>query len=87
MIAGIHFLSKDLKYSQLGLSRVSRSCRVSCLQMKRVTFELSDELHKKLKLLCYTESVSIGHILRECVTDFCNKHDAHLIELIDRRSK
>ena len=55
--------------------------------MKRVTFELSDELHKKLKLLCYTESVSIGHILRECVTDFCNKHDAHLIELIDRRSK
>ena len=43
--------------------------------MKRVTFELSDELHKKLKLLCYTESVSIGHILRECVTDFCNKHD------------
>ncbi len=55
--------------------------------MKRVTFELSEELHKKLKLLCYTESVSIGHILRECVTDFCNKHDAHLIELIDRRSK
>ena len=56
-------------------------------QMKRVTFELSDDLHKKLKLLCYTEGVSIGHILRECVSDFCNKHDAHLIELIDHRSK
>ena len=55
--------------------------------MKRVTFELSDELHKKLKLLCYTESVSIGHILRQCVADFCVKHDAHLIELIDKRSK
>ena len=55
--------------------------------MKRVTFELSDELHKKLKLLCYTESVSIGHILSQCVADFCVKHDAHLIELIDRRSK
>lgn len=56
-------------------------------RMKRVTFELSDELHKKLKLLCYTESVSIGHILRQCVSDFCVKHDAHLIELIDNRSK
>ena len=55
--------------------------------MKRVTFELSDELHKKLKLLCYTEGVSIGHILRECVSEFCNKHDAHLIELVDHRSK
>ena len=55
--------------------------------MKRVTFELSDELHKKLKLLCYTESVSIGHILRECVVDFCAKHDAHLIEIIDKRVK
>ena len=56
-------------------------------KMKRVTFELSDELHKKLKLLCYTESVSIGHILRQCVSDFCDKHDAHLIELIDNRSQ
>ncbi len=55
--------------------------------MKRVTFELSDDLHKKLKLLCYTESVSIGHILRQCVSDFCDKHDAHLIELIDNRSQ
>ena len=72
---------------QIWLSCVTRSCRNHCLQMKRVTFELSDELHKKLKLLCYTESVSIGHILRECVSEFCNKHDAHLIELIDRRSK
>ena len=59
----------------------------SRLGMKRVTFELSDELHKKLKLLCYTESVSIGHILRECVVDFCAKHDAHLIEIIDKRVK
>ncbi|MDB4659686.1 plasmid partition protein ParG [Synechococcus sp. AH-551-C10] len=56
-------------------------------KMKRVTFEISDELHKKLKLLCYTESVSIGHILRQCVSDFCDKHDAHLIELIDNRSQ
>ncbi len=55
--------------------------------MKRVTFELSDELHKNLKLLCYTEGVSIGHILRECVSEFCSKHDAHLIELVDHRSK
>ena len=55
--------------------------------MKRITFELHDDLHKKLKLLCYTESLSIGHILRQCVSDFCDKHDAHLIELIDKRSK
>jgi len=53
--------------------------------MKRVTFELSEELHKKLKLLSYTESVSIGHILRQCVADFCAEHDAHLIEIIDKR--
>jgi hypothetical protein len=57
------------------------------LRMKRITFELNDELHKKLKLLCYTESMSIGYILRECVSEFCDKHDAHLIELIDKRSK
>ncbi|EHA64412.1 hypothetical protein [Synechococcus sp. WH 8016] len=50
--------------------------------MKRITFELHDDLHKKLKLLCYTESLSIGHILRQCVSDFCDKHDAHLIELM-----
>lgn len=56
-------------------------------RMKRITFELNDELHKKLKLLCYTESLSIGYILRECVSEFCDKHDAHLIELIDKRSK
>ena len=55
--------------------------------MKRITFELNDELHKKLKLLCYTESMSIGYILREFVSEFCDKHDAHLIELIDKRSK
>ena len=71
--------------SYLGVSPfVSSSTR---FDMKRVTFELSDELHKKLKLLCYTESVSIGHILRECVADFCAKHDAHLIEIIDKRVK
>jgi predicted transcriptional regulator len=55
--------------------------------MKRITFELNDDLHKKLKLLCYTESMSIGYILRQCVSEFCDKHDAHLIELIDNRSK
>ncbi|MAR05515.1 MAG: hypothetical protein CL862_00190 [Cyanobium sp. NAT70] len=54
---------------------------------RRITFELSDDLHKKLKLLCYTESTSIGQILRQCVQDFCDRHEAHLIEIIDKRSK
>lgn len=72
-------MSRDLFYEFLG--------NLSSSRMKRITFELNDELHKKLKLLCYTESLSIGHILRQCVSEFCDKHDAHLIELIDKRSK
>ena len=83
----IHFFVKKSSIISKRLFFILRFHQDSCLQMKRVTFELSDELHKKLKLLCYTEGVSIGHTLRECVSDFCNKHDAHLIELIDHRSK
>tara|TARA_Y100001968_G_scaffold263037_1_gene251512 strand:- start:387 stop:554 length:168 start_codon:yes stop_codon:yes gene_type:complete len=55
--------------------------------MKRLTFDLSDELHQRFKLLSYTEGISQGAILRECVKDFCDKHDAHLIEIIDKRKK
>ena len=55
--------------------------------MKRVTFELTDEMHRRLKLLCYTEGLSQGDVLRECVQSYTDKHNAHLIELIDRRKK
>ena len=53
--------------------------------MKRITFELSDELHLRLKLLCYTEGVSQGEVLRDCVKNYTEQHNAHLIELIDKR--
>jgi len=55
--------------------------------LKRITFELSDELHHRLKLLCYTEGISQGDVLRECVDSYTKKHDAHLIEIIDKRKK
>ena len=55
--------------------------------MKRITFELSDEAHHRLKLLCYTEGTSQGEVLRECVKKYCDDHDAHLIEIIDKRKK
>ncbi|ABM76173.1 Hypothetical protein NATL1_16161 [Prochlorococcus marinus str. NATL1A] len=55
--------------------------------MKRVTFELSEELHLRLKLLCYTEGLSQGEILRECVKKYTDEHEAHLIEIIDKRKK
>ena len=54
---------------------------------KRITFEVSNELHQRLKLLCYAEDLSIGEILRQCVSDYCEKNGAHLIELIDNRKK
>ena len=55
--------------------------------MKRITFELSDELHRRLKLLCYTEGISQGEVLRECVKKYTDSHDAHLIEIVDKRKK
>ena len=55
--------------------------------MKRITFEISDELHHRLKLLCYTEGTSQGEVLRECVSNYCDSHDAHLIEIVDKRKK
>jgi len=55
--------------------------------LKRITFELSDESHHRLKLLCYTEGISQGEVLRGCVDKYCNEHDAHLIEIIDKRKK
>tara|TARA_Y100001968_G_C19207010_1_gene642797 strand:+ start:518 stop:694 length:177 start_codon:yes stop_codon:yes gene_type:complete len=53
--------------------------------LKRITFELSDELHYRLKLLCYTEGVTQGEVLRECVKNYTDTHKAHLIEIIDKR--
>ena len=53
--------------------------------IKRITFELSDELHHRLKMLCYTEGISQGEVLRKCVKDYTEEHDAHLIKIIDER--
>lgn len=61
---------------------------VVCLfWMKRITFEISNELHHRLKLLCYTEGISQGEVLRECVKNYTDSHEAHLIEIIDKRKK
>ena len=55
--------------------------------VKRITFEVSNNLHHKLKLLCYTEGISQGEVLRECVRNYCKTHDADLIEIVDKRKK
>ena len=55
--------------------------------LKRVTFELSDELHHRLKMLCYTEGISQGDVLRQCVKNYTEEHNAHLIKIIDERKK
>ena len=59
--------------------------KLDYLVLKRITFEISDEAHHRLKLLCYTEGTSQGEVLRECVKKYCDDHDAHLIEIIDKR--
>ena len=55
--------------------------------MKRITFQISDDLDRKVKLLCYTEGISQGEMMISSVKKFCEEHDAHLIELIDNRKK
>ena len=53
--------------------------------MKRVTIEISDEIHKTLKLLSYTEDVSLREILKKAVLDYISSNKADLIHVIDNR--
>ena len=82
------FLAKTTRtYCIISLDQLENVVMISVRSLKRVTFELSDELHHRLKLLCYTEGISQGDVLRECVQSYTEKHDAHLIELVDKRKK
>ena len=54
---------------------------------KKITFEISEELHKRLKLLCFTEDLSIGDVLRKLVKNFCEEEEAHMIKIVDARKK
>ena len=53
---------------------------------KRLTVDLSEDLYKRLKLLCFTEGFTLGDTIRDCLEEFCEKHEAHMIKIIDERS-
>ena len=53
---------------------------------KRISVDLPDDLYRRLKLLCYTENLKLGDTIRKCVEDFCNEQEAHMIEIVDKRS-
>ncbi len=53
---------------------------------KRLTVDLSEDLYKKLKLLCYTEGLTLGDTIRNCLEEFCEKNEADMIKIIDERS-
>ena len=53
---------------------------------KRISVDLSDDLYRRLKLLCYTEDLKLGDTIRKCVENFCNEQEAHMIKIVDQRS-
>lgn len=53
---------------------------------KRVSVDLPDDLHRRLKLLCYTEGLKLGDTIRRCVENFCDEQEAHMIRIVDERS-
>ncbi len=53
---------------------------------KRLTVDLSEDLYRRLKLLCFTEGFTLGDTIRDCLEEFCEKHEAHMIKIIDERS-
>jgi hypothetical protein len=54
---------------------------------KRITFEIPEETHRRLRLLCFTDGYTIGEILNQLVQDFCEHKEADMIEIIDNRHK
>ena len=54
---------------------------------KRITFEVPEETHRRLKLLCFTDGYTIGEVLNQLVNDFCDLKEADMIQLIDNRNK
>ena len=54
--------------------------------MKRITVEVSPELHQQLRLLAYTEDASLGSICRRALSEYCAARQADKIQLIDGRS-
>ena len=53
---------------------------------KRISVDLSEELYKRLKLLCYTEDLKLGETICKSVEKFCHLHEAHMIKIVDQRS-
>ena len=55
--------------------------------MKRVTIEMSNESHKRLKLLSYTEDIPLNQLLKRAVDQYISTNNADLIDIIDKREK
>ena len=53
--------------------------------MKRVTIEMSNDDHKKMKLLSYTEDISLSELLKRAVKEYISTNNADLIDIIDNR--
>ena len=54
---------------------------------KRITFELPEETHRRLRLLCFTDGYTIGEVLTQLVQDFCEHKEADMIQIIDNRRR
>ena len=59
--------------------------RAQRLTMKRVTIEMSNDDHKKMKLLSYTEDISLSELLKRAVKEYISTNNADLIDIIDNR--
>jgi predicted DNA-binding protein len=41
--------------------------------MKRITLDLSDEIHRRLKIQCVNEGTNMAELLRKLVEDYLQK--------------
>ena len=46
--------------------------------MKRITLDLSDDLHLKLKLQCVSEGIHMAELLRRLAEDYLAKADKRI---------
>jgi len=54
--------------------------------MKRITVEVSPELHRRLRLLAYADDLSLGAVCRRALADYCEARQADRIQLTDERT-
>lgn len=55
------------------------------MNTKRITIEVTEEVHGHLKLLAYAENKSLGSICRQALTHYCSERQVHKIRLVDER--